>query len=236
LSRQPAAETGRNGYGDGEPSPKVDYDHIRSPLREALREQQVVDRDRLAQAASQDYGRASGGISMYQPTSVDAVDSFVRSYQNEHRQAPPPQQPWGPPAGYAPPPQFAPSPYASYSQGPAGGYAGDYYGYPPPQQQRPPFGLYPQPGNFYPPNMLPDQSLHAESRLLPVNPWSSSDILSSLAPIGAKATAAAQAHAEEQLRRVGRTQAQNDMEKSMASESTLVYLGSRTPAGTEVKF
>jgi hypothetical protein len=82
--------------------------------------------------------------------------------------------------------------------------------------------------------MDPEQSLHCESRLIPTNVWSSSDILSSLVPIGSKAAAAANANAEAQARRYGEYRDNNDLEKSMASESTLLYLGRRTPAGTEV--
>jgi hypothetical protein len=242
---EPAPE--RRSYGEA--PARSEYDHIQSPLRDILREQHRQQLELLAHNEDT-IARGAGpsqGLNLYQPASADMVDSFVRDFRGPPGPRPP-QPYWngplgGPPAGYGPPPQhqpYGPSPYASYNQPPPYMYGdhgppGQHPYLPPHPQQRAPYpSLHLQPGSFYPPPMDPEQSLHCESRLIPTNVWSSSDILSSLVPIGSKAAAAANANAEAQARRYGEYRDNNDLEKSMASESTLLYLGRRTPAGTEV--
>lgn len=257
-----------------------EYEHIHSPVRDIIQQQRQAQLEMMMQSQHQQQQQqyreqtgASGGLSLYQAPSADAVDSFVRGFKSDHPrygegggepsagQYPPPHyasQSYGPPPGQGPggyprQPPYDPSPYASYNQhpGPPMYNSDPAYPYPPQyphqypphhpqqhQQQQQRAQQYPslqlQPGNFYPPDQN-DISLVSDSRLIPTNPWSSSDILSSLVPIGARASAAANAAAESQHRQYGGFNSSNDLEKSMASESTLVYLGRRTPAGTEVR-
>ena len=108
-----------------------------------------------------------------------------------------------------------PSPYTSYNHQQQQHY----------NQQHPQSGYMPSYHNVsheYHQNKE-DVSIVSESRLLPNNPWSSSDILSSLVPVGATAR---NAHMQ---------QTSSDLERSLASNSMLMYLGQRTPAeGTKV--
>jgi hypothetical protein len=203
-------------------------------VRDAIR-QHAMEQQNQAYAAR---GPAPQ-LSLYQAPPVDMVDSFVRNYRPDPYQGEP-----LPPPGYgARPPYAGGAPYGSYDRdaAPYQQYAAPY---PPPQhqhqqyppqrygqpQQYPPLQL--QRGNFYP-DQNPDVSLVSESRLIPNNPWSSSDILSSLVPIGARAAQAANAAAESQARQYA-GHARGDLEKSLASESEFIYLGRRTPAAGEV--
>ena len=65
-----------------------------------------------------------------------------------------------------------------------------------------------------------DLSFVSESRLLPANPWSSSDMLSNLIPLGSNA---------DNKRRLAAKPSRSEMEQSLASNSLLLYLGNRTP-------
>lgn len=230
-----------------EPSPRGrDYDHIKSPMRDMLQQQQQYNQQIQAMMASQaSQGPGGSGLNMYDSPSPDMVDSFVRNFgqqqqgydprdegmppqHHQHQQA---RNAWNrPPAGYPPQqPAYMPSPYASYSNQPPPGYY-PQHPHPPPQgMQGPPSQyppqLYPQRGTFYPNEV--EKSIVSDSRLIPANIWSSSDMLSSLVPVGASATAArvaagASVHA--------RDRQEVDLERSIASDSALVYLGSRTPA------
>jgi hypothetical protein len=202
-------------------------------VRDAIRQHAMMQMEQQ----NQSYARGPPPqMSLYQAPPVDMVDSFVRNYRPDPYQGEP-----LPPPGYGARPPYAGAPYGSYDRE-AAPYQQYPAPYPPPQQQYPPqrYGQpqYPpmqlQRGNFYP-DQNPDVSLVSESRLIPNNPWSSSDILSSLVPIGARAAQAANAAAESQARQyAGR--APSDLEKSLASESEFIYLGRRTPAANEVIF
>lgn len=63
-----------------------------------------------------------------------------------------------------------------------------------------------------------DLSFVSESRLLPSNPWSSSDMLSNLIPLGSKLESQRAANKN-----------RSELEQSLASNSLLLYLGNRTP-------
>ena len=63
-----------------------------------------------------------------------------------------------------------------------------------------------------------DLSFVSESRLLPANPWSSSDMLSNLIPLGSKMESQRAANKN-----------RSELEQSLASNSLLLYLGNRTP-------
>lgn len=238
---------------------RAEYDHIDSPMREIINQQRQAQLQMMMASHQQDNvqggaeGRGAGGISLYESTPPDEMDRFLRERRAAERQQAPPPQGAGAGAGGYPVPRggFEPSPYSSYNQPPGGP---GQYPYPPPQQQYPPQyapyqqqqqqpppyynspprqqyppyasqqyppqegAFYPARGTFYADN---DLSLVAESRLLPANPFSSSDMLASLVPIGATA----HANAAAQKRNNNRA----DLEKSMASDSTMVFLGQRTP-------
>jgi len=205
------------------------YQHINSPVRDLLRlqeEEQLLLRE-------QQLLRNSESLRDYKYVSGDAVDEFVQNFQST--------------ANRQPPPYFNPPPYQSL-HGSASSYPPQYmpvqqqyYGMPPPQHYVHPSAhssfahqAHIHPGYGPPPVTIPryvesvkdyDESIVSESRLLPSNPWSSSDMLSSLVPLGASANT-----------KPSRSVQRMDMEKSLASNSLLMYLGQRTPAeGAKVR-
>lgn len=89
-------------------------------------------------------------------------------------------------------------------------------------QQQPPAHHH-RPGQGYAPAEYADAddkdlSFVSESRLLPANPWSSSDMLSNLIPLGSKF---------ESQRATNKNR--SELEQSLTSNSLLLYLGNRTP-------
>jgi len=76
-----------------------------------------------------------------------------------------------------------------------------------------------------------DMSFVSESRLLPVNPWSSSDMLSKLIPLGSSVESNTRSNRSIQdLKQPQKNYGgKNELEQSLASDSLLVYLGNRTP-------
>jgi len=200
------------------------YDHINSPVRDLLRQKEEEEELSLPRTSKALRDNQSG----------DAVDRFVQDFQSNSSRQPaylnpptPYQSLHGSTSSY--PPQFMPVQQQQQQQ---------YYGMGPHHQyvhpsayssfayQAPPHMYHPLYG---PPPTIPryvepvkdnnNVSIVSESRLLPANPWSSSDILSSLVPLGASAHAKA-----------SRSVTRLDMEKSLASNSLLMYLGHRTPA------
>lgn len=228
------------------------YDHIHSPMRDIIRRQEDQYNNNNNNNQYQQYQSSnnSKNLNLYQSSPVDAVDNFVKQFRpgDNTSQMPYKIQPSSlndpnyaamhanmqPPQNYHPMnymPQYAsqqqqqyqqqqpyyPSPYESYNQ-----QQQQQHQYQQQQQQH-----YTQPG-YIPPNynaphrnndiQNKDLSIASESRLLPANPWSSSDILSSLVPVGITAR---NAHTQQNA---------SDLERSLASNSMLMYLGQRTPA------
>ena len=197
---------------------KTSYDHINSPVRDLLRqqqqqeeeeeehllqqEQQLLRREKQLLQKEQQLLRNSKALrdKYHQSASGDSVDRFVQNFQsnsnNRH-------------SAYLNPPTPDQSLHGAHSA-----YSSFAHGAPPNI-----------PRYVEPVKDSSNMSIVSESRLLPANPWSSSDMLSSLVPLGASAHAKA-----------SRGVQRPDMEKSLASNSLLMYLGHRTPAeGAKVR-
>lgn len=171
--------------------------------------------------------------------SPDAVDSFMQRYQQQRQQPPRPMDDVDDDrASYYSSNRVAPAADSRYRSA-GGGNTGGNYGKPPPvdhalRRPRQEMGLE----DIHEEEEAQNLSFVSESRLVPNNPWSSSDLLSNLVPLGNSANNHEGALGRKPVATHRQQQPHHsvlggeDLERSLASNSLLTYVGSRTPMGT----